>query len=134
MRVLGLIEARLARHPQRQDDHVYRGALLARLSQDIADPEQRRRVLTSGLDLMRLTVLPDWTGPVTRLQVLYARAVTLARLPAASVPAVEAWQSIRDLMRHPGFPQLHPLRHAHAQAAHRELVARCARLRRSVTC
>ena len=124
MRVLGLIEARLAQKPQRHDDHVYRGAILARLSLQLEDPAQRRRVLATGLDLMRTTSLPAWTGQVARLQVLYAGGITTALLPQPPVSAVEAWQALYDLLKHPGFNTLHPRRRAVAEAAHRTLAGR----------
>ncbi|MDO5614532.1 MAG: hypothetical protein Q4G14_14990 [Paracoccus sp. (in: a-proteobacteria)] len=115
-RVLGLIESRLAADASRADDWLYKGALLARMGVGLDDPDRRQRFMATGLNLMRGAQPSVWLGAVVQLQMLYARALTMAMLPRPPVSLSEAGGNMRALLDHPGFGRLHPLRRAQVQA------------------
>ncbi|MDO5631154.1 MAG: hypothetical protein Q4G22_04880 [Paracoccus sp. (in: a-proteobacteria)] len=115
-RALGLIEARLAADDSRADNWLYKGALLARMGAGLEDQDRRQRFLTTGLNLMRGAQPSLWLGAVVQLQMLYARALTVAILPRPPVTLSEASRNMQALLGHPGFDRLHPLRRAQALA------------------
>lgn len=113
-RALALIEARLADDPDRSDNQLYKGALLARLGLEAADMVQARRLMTNGVRHMYAAEQTRWVGAVTRLQMLYARALTMSLLPDPPVSRSEARTELTALLRHPAFDLLHPLRRENA--------------------
>lgn len=94
------------------------------------DRDRRRRYLATGLDLMRAARPPRGAGGVVRLQMLYARGLTMAILPRPPVAPSEASRAMAALLQHPGFDHLHPLRRAQALAAKATVFAESGRASR----
>ena len=117
LRVLGLIELRLADDASRADNRLYKGALLARIGMQQNDPMRRHRYMAAGLGLMRGARPSALLGGLTALQMTYARALTVASLPRPPVTPAEACRDMAALLGHPAFHRLHPLRRANAMAA-----------------
>ncbi|WP_147393043.1 hypothetical protein [Paracoccus siganidrum] len=112
LRVLGLIERRLAGNPADPEARLYKGALLARLGLEMGDPGQARRFLGAGIGIMRAMPPADPSRPVAHLRMLYARGTTQVLLPVPPMTLPEVDQGIARILDHPGFGRLHGPRRA----------------------
>lgn len=112
LRVLGLIERRLAARPASRETRLYKGALLARIGLMLEDVDQSQRFLASGAGIMRATRIDRRMRPVTQLRMLYARNTTQVLLPATLMAAPEKGHGLSEIIDHPGFGQLHAPRRA----------------------
>lgn len=116
LRVLGLIEARLARDPDDAENRLYKGALLARMSLGMPDTDQADRFLAAGVKTMRAAQPAAPGSSLACLRMLYARATTQVLLPRPPMTGKEVEKCLSDLMSHPRFGQLDPRRRAVALA------------------
>lgn len=112
LRVLGLIERRLAEDSTNAETHLYKGALLARLGLEVQDPAQVQRFLKTGIGIMRAMEPVAPMRSLAHLRMLYARGTTQVILPVPPMTEQEMHEGIARILKHPGFGQLHGTRRA----------------------
>lgn len=112
LRVLGLIERRLAGDPENAEIQLYKGALLARLGLEMPNPAQVQRFLTVGIGIMRAVQSVAPTRSLAHLRMLYVRGTTQVILPVPPMTEQEIDEGIARILDHPGFGLLHGSRRA----------------------
>ncbi|RMC32357.1 hypothetical protein [Paracoccus alkanivorans] len=112
LRVLGLIERRLAGDPENAEIHLYKGALLSRMGLEIQHPAQAQRFLKTGVGIMRTIQPVTPMRSLTHLRMLYARGTTQVILPVPPMTVREIHEGIVRILDHPGFGMLHGSRRA----------------------